>query len=104
MGRDDWLSVNFLHVKVLVIQSVVINMLILWILVSLPNDKISDCSKLKAFADDKINVTEKLKFVLRKVNNIVGKAENAGYQRFLFVPQSFQKPSFSRSLKVGLMR
>ena len=26
---------------------------------SLPNDKILDWSKLKAFADDKINVTEK---------------------------------------------
>ena len=29
----------------------------------LPNDKILDCSKLKAFADDKINVTKELKFV-----------------------------------------
>ena len=31
---------------------------------SLPNDKILDWSKLKAFADDKIKVTEHLKFVL----------------------------------------
>ena len=30
----------------------------------LPNKKFSDWSKLKAFADDKINVTEKLKFDL----------------------------------------
>ena len=30
----------------------------------LPNDKILDWFKLKAFTDDKINVTEKLKFVL----------------------------------------
>ena len=30
-----------------------------------------DKSKLKAFADDKINVTEKLKFVLGRVENIV---------------------------------
>ena len=29
----------------------------------LPNDKIIDWSKLKAFADDNINITEKLKFV-----------------------------------------
>ena len=29
----------------------------------LPNDKIKDFSKLKAFADNKINVTEKLKIV-----------------------------------------
>ena len=44
---------------------------------SLPNDKFSDGSKLKALADNKINVTEKLKFVLRKVENTVGKRENA---------------------------
>ena len=29
---------------------------------SLPNDKILDWSKLEAFAEDKINVTKKLKF------------------------------------------
>ena len=40
---------------------------------SLPDDKISDWSKLKAFADEKINVTEKLKFVLGMIENIVGK-------------------------------
>ena len=46
---------------------------------SLPNDKILDWSKLKAFADDKINVAEKLSFVLGRVENIVEKGENAGY-------------------------
>ena len=60
-------------------------------LVSLPNDKILDWSKLKAYADDKINVTEKLKFVLGSVENIVGKGENAGYQHFLIFPQCFQR-------------
>ena len=30
---------------------------------SLPKDKILDQSKFKAFADDRINVTKKLKFV-----------------------------------------
>ena len=44
----------------------------------LPNDKISDWSKLKEFADDKIDVTEKLKFVLGRKENIVRKGENAG--------------------------
>ena len=44
---------------------------------SLPHEKILDWSKLKAFADDKIKVTEKLKFVLGKVENTVGKGENA---------------------------
>ena len=46
---------------------------------SLPNDKIVDWSKMKAFADDKIHVTEKLKLVLERLENIVGKGENAGY-------------------------
>ena len=49
-------------------------------------DKILDWSTLKAFADDKINETEKLKFILEKVENIVGKGENAGYQHFLLFP------------------
>ena len=55
---------------------------------------------LKAFADDKINVNKNLKFVLGRVENIVGKGENAGYQHFLLFPQCFQKASFSGSLKV----
>ena len=70
---------------------------------TLPNNKFSDWSKLKAFADDKINVTEKLKFVFGQVENIVGKGENAGYQHFLLFPQCFQKSSFPRSVKVGLL-
>ena len=33
------------------------------------------------------------------VENIVGKGENAGYQHFLLLPQCFQNPSSSWSLK-----
>ena len=51
----------------------------------LPDDKILDWSKLKAFADDKINVAENLDFVLGRIENIVGKGENAGYQQFIFI-------------------
>ena len=47
---------------------------------------ILDWSKLKAFADDKINVNWKLKCVLERVENIMGKGENAGYQHFLLFP------------------
>ena len=47
-----------------------------------PNGKFLDWSKLKAFADDQINVTEKLKFVLGTGENVVGKGENAGYHVF----------------------
>ena len=71
---------------------------------SLPNDKISDLSKLKAFADDKINTTHKLKFAsgqTEKENSVV-KGENAGYQHFLLFPQCFHKYTFSGSLKVGI--
>ena len=53
---------------------------------SLPIDKIVDWSNLKASAGDKIRVTEKLKFVLGRVENIMGKGENAGYQHFLLFP------------------
>ena len=36
---------------------------------------------MKVFADDKINVIQKLKFYLGRVENIVGKGENAGKER-----------------------
>ena len=52
---------------------------------SLTNDKILDGSKIKAFADDKINVTQEMKFVLEMVENIIGKGKNAGYQHFLLL-------------------
>ena len=39
----------------------------------LPNNKILDWTKLKSFADNKINVIEKLEFIFNKVENIVGK-------------------------------
>ena len=70
---------------------------------SLPNDKILDWSNLKAFADDKINMTENLKFVRGREENIEGKGENAGCQHFLFFPQCFQKASHIGSLKVGII-
>ena len=58
---------------------------------SLPSDKFSDRSKLKAFADDNIKVTEKMKFVSEMVENLVGKGENAGQQHFLLSPHFFSK-------------
>ena len=69
---------------------------------SLPNNKISNWCKLKALADDKINVTEKLKVILGRVENIVGKGENAGYQHFLLFHLCFQKASYTGLLKSGL--
>ena len=71
---------------------------------ALPNDKSLVWSKLKQFEDDKINAIKKLKFVLGRVKNNVGKGENAGFQHFLLFRHCFQKDSFSRSLKVGVVR
>ena len=70
---------------------------------SLPDDKILHLSKLKAFSDDNLNVYQKLKFALGRVENIVGKGENAGYQHFLLFPQCFLKNSLTGSLKVGIV-
>ena len=58
----------------------------------LPNDKIVYQSKFKAFADGKIIATQKFKFVSGRVENIVGKGENAGYQHFLLFSQCFKRP------------
>ena len=45
---------------------------------SLPNGKIIDWSKFKAFADkNKKDVTENMKFAVESIENIVGKGENA---------------------------
>ena len=70
---------------------------------SLPNDKILDRSKLKAFADDNIKVLKKMIFVCDRVENIVAKRENAGYQHLLLFPQCFQKAFYSGLLKVGIV-
>ena len=78
----------------------VISILILY---TLPNDKILDWSKLKSFADDKINVTEQLKFVLGRVENILwGKDKNAGNSIFSFSYHVFKRFLFQGRWKSGL--
>ena len=64
----------------------------------------SDQSKLKEllFAEDKINVTPKLKFVLGRLEKIVGKEEYAGCQDFLLFPQCFQKLFYQHCKTSGL--
>ena len=56
---------------------------------SLQNDKILYGSKLKAFADVKSNVAKLMISVFNRVENTVGKGENAGYQHFLLFPHCF---------------
>ena len=65
----------------------------------LPNDKILGMTKLKAFADDKLNVAKMMISLLDRVENTVGIGENAGHQHFLRFLQQFSKPSSLGSLK-----
>ena len=64
----------------------------------LTDNKILGLPKLKASADDKSNVTQNIKVVFNKIENIVGKEENAGYQHF-FPPQCFSKGLFLKYVK-----
>ena len=63
----------------------------------LPDDKILGLPKLKAFADDKSDVTQNIKVVFHRIENTVGKEENGGYQHFVLFLQCFQK-AFSEIL------
>ena len=69
----------------------------------LPNDKILGVTKLKTFADDKLKVARMMIFLIDRVENIVGKGENAGYQHFLLFPHCFPKRSSLGSSKVGIV-
>ena len=48
-------------------------------------------------------MTQILVFVLGRVENIGKKGEDVGYQHFLLFPQSFQKVSFPKVLKVMIV-
>ena len=69
----------------------------------LANDQILDMTKLKAFADNKLNFDKMTIFLSDKVENTEGKGENAGYQHFLLFPQCFLKASSQQLLKVGIV-
>ena len=69
----------------------------------LPNDKTLDETKFKAYADDKFIVSRMMISLLDRVENTVGKGENAGNQHFLLFPQCFPKPPSLGSLKVGIV-
>ena len=55
-------------------------------------------SKLEESADDKFNVAEMKISHYDRIENILGKEENAGYQHFLF-PTVFSKAFVSRVVK-----
>ena len=73
---------------------------------SLPNDRILNLSKFKAFADDIIIVTQILKLVLERLENIVGKGQMLVTSIFSFsknVFRSFQRLSFPEVLNMEIV-
>ena len=74
---------------------------VLGVINPLPHNKILDQTKLKAFADYKLNITKMIISVFDRVEN-VGKGEIACTSNLLF-PKSLQKASFpdmSKGVKV----
>ena len=67
---------------------------------SLANDTFLDQSNLKGFADNEINVIQKLKLFWERAKRLWEKEKMLVTSIF---SQSFQKNSFSRSLKVGIV-
>ena len=89
-----WYRIKFKAVNTICHVSVPIN--------SLSVDKIVDWSKLKAFADDKLEVVKIILFVFDRVVHIVhivGRGENAGY----FSHNVYKKTLNLGSLKVGIV-
>ena len=54
---------------------------------SLPNDTILDWFKLKTFTQANSYEAQMITYVFDRVENIVGKGENVGYQDFLLCIQ-----------------
>ena len=65
----------------------------------LPDDKISDWSKLKHSADNNFEVDVNSRKFSKLVENTVGKREIARYKQFLLFPQCFQKTCFPGASK-----
>ena len=54
-----------------------------------------DKFKLKAFADNKFDLDQMMLFVFERIENILGKGENAGYQHFsLLLSQGCEELGF----------
>ena len=66
-----------------------------------PKDKISDLYQFKVLADDKIRVTRTLKFVVERLENIVGKRENAERQHFFLFPLCFQNGHYDSRVVIS---
>ena len=62
-----------------------------------------DETKFKIFAGNKMKVAKMRISLFDRVENIVGKGENAGNQHFLLFPQCFPKPCSLGLLKGGIV-
>ena len=69
---------------------------------SFPHDNILDQTKLKAFADDKLNVTKMIISVFDRVENIVRKGEIACRSSFSFSHNVFKRLLFQTCQKVSM--
>ena len=67
-----------------------------------PHNKILDLTKLKAFADDKLNVTKMVISVFDRVENMVGRGEIACTRNFSFSHNVFKRLLSQRRQKVSL--
>ena len=63
---------------------------------SLPNDKILDCSKLKAFADNNLYIAQMMIYVFDRVENIVEKGKKCWLPAFSPFPTMFSIALFIR--------
>ena len=70
-----------------------------WLINSLPNGNVLDWTKVKVFADDKLNDATIINSVFDRIENIVGKGENAGLPAFSPFPTMFSKVFFLRVIK-----
>ena len=68
----------------------------------LPNDTSLGMSKFKASTYNKFGVAEIMGLVFERVENIVGKVENSGYQHFLLFLLCFEK-AYPGLLKVWIV-
>ena len=69
----------------------------------LPNNKITEVTKLKAFADNKLKAAKMIISLIERVENTIRKGENAGYQHFLLFPLCFKKAFLFRVIKIPSM-
>ena len=66
---------------------------------SLLHDNILDWTKLKAFSDDEIRASQKMKFMTVRVENIAGKGRKCWLSAFSPFPKMFSRAFFLRAVK-----